>query len=112
VAPIYVSLEHLCAEMAAMLGPARAFVWYTAHTQVRCLTRRACLPANAKAHLHEVSRMASEVHGGMGFTHELGLHYWFKRISASRQLLGAASAVAGKPPRSRVGVRREPGGPE
>ena len=32
--------------------------------------------------------MATEAHGGMGFTDLLGLHYWFKRISFNRQMLG------------------------
>jgi len=49
----------------------------------------ACL---AKSHLSEVgkfvARTSTEVHGGMGFTDLLGLHYWFKRIGANRQLLG------------------------
>ena len=46
----------------------------------------------AKSHISEVgqfvARTATEVHGGMGFTDLLGLHYWFKRIGANRQLLG------------------------
>jgi alkylation response protein AidB-like acyl-CoA dehydrogenase len=50
----------------------------------------ACL---AKAHIAEVGKFvaktATEVHGGMGFTDLLGLHYWFKRIGLDRQLLGA-----------------------
>ncbi|MBV9332006.1 MAG: acyl-CoA dehydrogenase, partial [Alphaproteobacteria bacterium] len=32
---------------------------------------------------------ATEVHGGMGFTDLLGLHYWFKRIGFDRQMLGS-----------------------
>ena len=47
----------------------------------------------AKAHLgdagREISRLATEIHGGIGFTDLLGLHYWFKRIAFNRQLLGA-----------------------
>jgi hypothetical protein len=35
-----------------------------------------------------VSRIATEAHGGMGFTDLLGLHYWFKRITFDRQMLG------------------------
>ncbi len=41
----------------------------------------------------QVSRTAIEVHGGMGFTDELGLHYWFKRIGLNRQLLGSPELV-------------------
>ena len=86
------AVKHACAEMAVMLEPARALVWYAAHAQDAFPDEARLLACHAKAHLgevgREVSRMATEVHGGMGFTHELGLHYWFKRISANRQLLG------------------------
>ena len=48
---------------------------------------------HAKAHVAEVGKFvaktATEVHGGMGFTDLLGLHYWFKRIGLNRQLLGS-----------------------
>ena len=54
----------------------------------------ACL---AKAHLSEVgtfvAKTATEVHGGMGFTDLVGLHYWFKRIGFNRQMLGGPSVV-------------------
>ena len=38
-------------------------------------------------------KKATEVHGGMGFTDLLGLHFWFKRIGLNRQLLGAPEIV-------------------
>jgi len=86
------AVKHMCAEMAAMLEPCRALVWYAAHAHGALPDEARLAACHAKAHLgevgREVSRMATEVHGGMGFTDELGLHYWFKRISASRQLLG------------------------
>ncbi|MEE4282008.1 MAG: acyl-CoA dehydrogenase, partial [Pseudomonadales bacterium] len=50
-----------------------------------------------KAHLAEVGKFvaktSTEVHGGMGFTDLLGLHYWFKRCGANRQWLGAPELV-------------------
>ena len=53
--------------------------------------------AHAKAHLSEVGRFvartATEVHGGIGITDLLGLHYWFKRIGLNRQLLGGPERV-------------------
>jgi alkylation response protein AidB-like acyl-CoA dehydrogenase len=36
-----------------------------------------------------LAKTATEVHGGMGFTDLLGLHYWFKRIGFNRQMLGS-----------------------
>jgi alkylation response protein AidB-like acyl-CoA dehydrogenase len=57
------------------------------------------LSFHPNAHLSEVGRFvartATEVHGGMGFTDLLGLHYWFERIGFNRQILGAPGASAG-----------------
>ena len=91
------AVKHLCAEMAAALEPCRSLVWYAAHAG-RAMPEEARLMAcHAKAHLAEVGRFvartATEVHGGMGFTDLLGLHYWFKRIGLDRQLLGAPEIV-------------------
>jgi alkylation response protein AidB-like acyl-CoA dehydrogenase len=86
------AVKHACAEMAAMLEPCRAFVWYAAHAQDAPAPDARMLAASVKAHLdevgREVARHATEVHGGMGFTELLGLPFWFKRIMANRQLLG------------------------
>ena len=38
-------------------------------------------------------RTSTEVHGGIGFTDEQNLHYWFKRVGAARQLLGSPEAL-------------------
>ncbi len=86
------AVKHLCAEMAAELEPCRAMLWYAAHA-VQALPAEARLTAcHAKAHVAEVgtfvARTATEVHGGIGFTDLLGLHYWFKRIGFNRQALG------------------------
>ena len=91
------AVKHMCAEMAAELEPCRSLVWYAAHS-VRAIPEEARLMiCHAKAHLSEVGRFvartATEVHGGMGFTDLLGLHYWFKRIGFNRQLLGAPELV-------------------
>jgi alkylation response protein AidB-like acyl-CoA dehydrogenase len=87
------AVKHLCAEMAAKLEPARALVWHAAYA-MDTRDPEALVMANlAKAHLAEVgtfvAKTATEVHGGMGFTDLLGLHYWFKRIGVNRQLFGS-----------------------
>jgi alkylation response protein AidB-like acyl-CoA dehydrogenase len=91
------AVKHLCAEMAAKLEPCRALVWYAAHAFDEGLEDAPLAAAHAKAHLSEVSRFvartATEVHGGMGFTDLLGLHYWFKRVGLDRQLLGGPEQV-------------------
>ena len=87
-------VKYMLADCVTMLEPCRGMVWYAAHAQdARCRTAEARLTAlHAKAHLgdvgRDVARMTTEAHGGMGFTDLLGLHYWFKRISFNRQVLG------------------------
>jgi alkylation response protein AidB-like acyl-CoA dehydrogenase len=92
------AVKHMCAEMAARHEPCRSLVWYAAHAfdamPAGCIELVAC---HAKSHTLEVGRFvartSTEVHGGMGFTDLLGLHYWFKRIGLDRQLLGGPELV-------------------
>lgn len=86
------AVKHMCAEMAARLEPCRSLVWYAAHCADNEPDEFPLMAALAKSHLADVgtfvARTATEVHGGMGFTDLMGLHYWFKRIGLNRQLLG------------------------
>ena len=87
------AVKHMCAEMAAHLEPTRAFAWYTAHALDEIPEEARLNACHLKAHVSEVggfvAKTATEVHGGMGFTDLLGLHYWFKRIGFNRQMLGS-----------------------
>ena len=87
------AVKHMCADMAADLEPCRSMIWYAAHAMDEIPEEARLVACHAKAHLSEVgkavAKTATEVHGGMGFTDLLGLHYWFKRIGANRQLLGS-----------------------
>lgn len=100
------AVKHLCAEMAAHLEPTRAFVWYAGHQLGEKPQDAHVTVCQLKAHLSEVGRFvakaATEVHGGMGFTDLVGLHYWFKRIGFDRQMLGT-------PERLRVEAARAQG---
>lgn len=91
------AVKHLCAEMAAKLEPARALVWHAAYAMDTNDPEALAMANLAKAHLAEVgtfvAKTATEVHGGMGFTDLLGLHYWFKRIGVNRQLFGSPEQV-------------------
>ena len=91
------AVKHLCAEMAAALEPCRAMVWYAAHALTEVPGEAHVTACHTKAHVAEVgtfvARKSTEVHGGMGFTDLLGLHYWFKRIGFNRQMLGAPELV-------------------
>jgi len=91
------AVKHMCAEMAAELEPCRSLVWYAAHAFDTIPDEASLMAAHAKSLTSEtgrfVARTATEVHGGMGFTDLVGLHYWFKRIGLNRQLLGGPERV-------------------
>ena len=91
------AVKHMCAEMAADLEPCYALVWHAAHCHDNSPDEARMMACHAKAHISEMSKgiakKATEVHGGMGFTDLLGLHYWFKRIGLNRQILGSPELV-------------------
>ena len=55
------------------------------------------MACHAKSNVSDISKMvskkATEVHGGMGFTDLLGLHFCFKRIGVNRHILGSPEIV-------------------
>jgi len=91
------AVKHMCAEMVANLEPCRSMMWYAAHAFDAIPEEARLTACLTKAHISDVgtfiAKTATEVHGGMGFTDEHGLHYWFKRIGANRQLLGGPTLV-------------------
>ena len=85
-------VKHTLADLVTDFEPCRSLVWYAAHAQDAVPDDARLTALQAKAHLgdvgRDVARLTTEVHGGMGFTDLLGLHYWFKRIAFDRQMLG------------------------
>ena len=91
------AVKHMCAQMAADLEPCYSLIWYSAHSLDHIREESNLMASHSKAHVSDVAsyiaKTSTEVHGGMGFTDELGLHYWFKRIGLNRQLLGGVDTV-------------------
>ena len=91
------AVKHMCAEMSSELEPCYSLIWHAAHTFDGNEKNYKLMACHAKSHISEISKVISkkstEVHGGMGFTDLLGLHYWFKRIGVNRQLLGSPEIV-------------------
>ena len=91
------AVKHMCAEMAADLEPCYAMLWQAAHSFDHDPDEARLQACQAKSHIAEVAKMvskkATEVHGGMGFTDLLGLHFWFKRIGVNRHILGSPEIV-------------------
>ncbi len=85
-------VKYMCADMVTQLEPCRALIWHAANLQQSDSDEARVAALQAKAHIgdvaREVSRMAIEVHGGVGFTNLLGMPYWFRRIAFNRQMLG------------------------
>lgn len=85
-------LKHQLAQMALEVEPSRALVWYAAYAWDAGLDDASRVAALAKAHLCEVytrtTRAAIAAHGGIGYTWEYGLNYWFRRAVLDRVWLG------------------------
>ena len=91
------AVKHMCAEMVSDLEPCYSLVWHAAHCFTYMQEESRLMSCHAKSHLSEISKLiskkATEVHGGMGFTDLMGVHYWFKRIGVNRHILGAPELV-------------------
>ncbi|MBQ0771086.1 MAG: hypothetical protein KBT59_04505 [Sphingomonadales bacterium] len=89
------ALKHQLAQMALDVEPARAQLWYAAYAHDAELDDAPRAAAMAKAHLCDVyvrsARAAVAAHGGIGYTWEFGLNYWFRRAAFDRAWLGSPS---------------------
>jgi alkylation response protein AidB-like acyl-CoA dehydrogenase len=89
------SVKHQIANMACELEPSLALCWYAAHAFDRIPDKSERHAAMAKAHVADVydriTRDATELHGGIGFTWEFDLHLWFRRAVFDRSFLGEAA---------------------
>ena len=86
------AVKHMCSEMIAELEPARSLLWYAAHSFDALPDEAPLMACHALAHTAEIGReiasVSTQVHGGIGWTDEQNLHFWFKRIGVARHLLG------------------------
>lgn len=86
------ALKHQLSAMAMEVEPARALLWYAAHTWDAQLPNARHSAAQAKAHITDryvvVSRAAVEAHGAIGYTWEYGLHIWLRRALFNQAYLG------------------------
>jgi alkylation response protein AidB-like acyl-CoA dehydrogenase len=89
------ALKHMAAEMASEIEPARALVWYAAHAFDELPREAPRAAALAKARLSDVysqtTNRAVQMHGGIGFTWEHDMHFWFKRAKWNEFAFGDAS---------------------
>jgi alkylation response protein AidB-like acyl-CoA dehydrogenase len=87
------ALKHQLAQMALEVEPARALMWYAAYAWDAQLPDASRAAALAKAHIADrfvsVARAAVAAHGGIGYTWEYGLVFWFRRSMFDRAYLGS-----------------------
>jgi len=86
------AVKHMCAEMIAEFEPARSLLWYGAHSFDAIPEEAPLMACHVLAHTSEIGReiasVSTQVHGGVGWTDDQNLHFWFKRIGNARHLLG------------------------
>jgi alkylation response protein AidB-like acyl-CoA dehydrogenase len=86
------AVKHMCSEMIAEVEPVRSLLWYAAHSFDAMPDEAPLMACHVLAHVSEIGReiasVSTQVHGGIGWTDEQNLHFWFKRIANARHLLG------------------------
>ncbi|MBW2267250.1 MAG: acyl-CoA/acyl-ACP dehydrogenase [Deltaproteobacteria bacterium] len=91
------AVKHMCSEMIAEVEPGRSLLWYAAHSFDALPEEAPLMACHVLAHTSEIAReiasVSTQVHGGIGWTDEQNLHFWFKRIGNARHLLGGPEAL-------------------
>jgi alkylation response protein AidB-like acyl-CoA dehydrogenase len=89
------AVKHQLADLATELEPALSLYWYAAHAFDRIQDQAERHASLAKGHVTDLydraTRVATELHGGIGFSWEFDLHLWFRRAILDRGFLGEAS---------------------
>lgn len=89
------ALKHMAAEIVSDIEPARSLVWYAAYAFDALPTEASRAAALAKARLSDVyartTNRAVQMHGGIGFTWEHDMHFWFKRAKWNEFAFGDAT---------------------
>ena len=86
------AVKHMAAECLAEIEPSRSLLWYAAwalHAVPKDASRAASM---VKARLGDVysrtTNKAVQMHGGIGFTWEHDMHFWFKRAKVNELSFG------------------------
>jgi alkylation response protein AidB-like acyl-CoA dehydrogenase len=89
------AVKHMAAEMVSEIEPARSLTWYAAYAHDALPRDAARAAAMAKACLSDVyartTNRAVQIHGGIGFTWEHDLHFWFTRAQWNAAAFGDAA---------------------
>ncbi|MBC2670587.1 acyl-CoA dehydrogenase family protein [Novosphingobium piscinae] len=87
------AIKHRCADMAVAVEAARSATYYGVWAFAEDAPDRARAVSMAKAYAGEVAKHVCnetiQVHGGMGFTWELGLHRYLRRAKVIEHAFGS-----------------------
>lgn len=86
------AVKHICADLLMAVEQSRSAVYYAGWAAARSRDELPVVGPLAKAQVHdafwEIARANIQLHGGIGFTYEHQAHYYYRRATASRALLG------------------------
>lgn len=86
------AIKHRCADMYVMLEAARSATYAAALAEPEDKVEAALIAkAYASEAFFKIAGDAIQLHGGIGFTWEYPLHYFFKRARANKAVFGASS---------------------
>lgn len=89
------AIQHHCANMLLMTESARSAVYYAAWLMGNNSEEAPVAVSMAKVYAsdsyREVGNLGIQVHGGIGFTWDEPLHFYYKRAKASELMLGDAT---------------------
>ncbi|HJQ69091.1 MAG TPA: acyl-CoA dehydrogenase family protein [Blastocatellia bacterium] len=89
------AVQHHCANMLLMTESARSAVYYAAWVMGNAPEQAPLAVSMAKAYAsdayREVGNLGIQVHGGIGFTWDENIHFYYKRAKASELMFGDAS---------------------
>jgi len=86
------AIKHRCADMFILIEAARSAVYAAAIAPPEEKTEAAIIAkAYATDAFFKVAGDAIQLHGGIGFTWEYPLHFFFKRARANRSMFGTSS---------------------
>jgi alkylation response protein AidB-like acyl-CoA dehydrogenase len=89
------AIKHRCADMAVAIDASRSAAYYAAWALSEDSPDRAKAVSMAKSYCGDASRMVCnegiQIHGGIGFTWELGLHFYLRRAKILEYSYGDAA---------------------
>ena len=89
------AIQHKCADMSVAVECAKAATYYAAWAAATGADNAAVAAAGAKAlasdTYRDVTTQSVQIHGGIGFTWEHDLHFYFKRAMSTEAAFGDAT---------------------